>query len=102
MAPKEQVLSCEECHSRDGHLANLEGFYLPLQLLSGLLYYYYNDWVSWGFTAGLDGVAFLHTAMAFVRLLFLLVHIYLTTTGGSLLAYIQSMITGWEEVEEDL
>ena len=74
---------------------------LPLQLLSGLLYYYYNDWVNWGWTARLDGVAFLHTAMAFVMLLFLVVHIYLTTTGGTLLSYTQSMITGWEEVEEE-
>ena len=74
---------------------------LPLQLLSGLLYYYYNDWISWGWAARLDGVAFLHTAMAFVLLLFLVVHIYLTTTGGTLLSYTQSMITGWEEVEEE-
>ncbi len=29
VAPKEQSLSCEECHSRDGRLASLDGFYLP-------------------------------------------------------------------------
>ncbi len=29
VAPKEQALSCEECHSRNGRLANLDGFYLP-------------------------------------------------------------------------
>ncbi|RLB72372.1 MAG: cytochrome B [Deltaproteobacteria bacterium] len=75
---------------------------MPLQLLSGLLYYYYNDWVNWGFTVRLDGVAFVHTAMAFILLLFLFVHTYLTTTGGSVFAYTKSMITGWEEVEEEL
>ncbi|MCK5681028.1 cytochrome b/b6 domain-containing protein [bacterium] len=73
---------------------------LPLQLISGLLYYLYNDWLSWGLTLRLDGVAMLHTAMAFVLLMFLVVHIYLTTTGGSLLSYTMAMITGWEELEE--
>lgn len=73
---------------------------LPLQLLSGLLYYYYNDWLNWGFTARLDGVAFLHTAMGFAILLFLVIHIYLTTTGGTLLTYTKAMLTGWEEIEE--
>ena len=75
---------------------------MPLQLVSGLLYYYYNDWINWGWTVRLDGVAFLHTAMAFALLLFLAVHLYLTTTGGTLFSYTWSMITGWEEVEEEV
>jgi hypothetical protein len=29
VAPKEQALSCNECHSKDGRLAKLTGFYLP-------------------------------------------------------------------------
>lgn len=29
VAPKEQALSCEACHSRNGRLANLQDFYLP-------------------------------------------------------------------------
>lgn len=29
VAPKEQALSCAACHSRDGRLANLAGFYMP-------------------------------------------------------------------------
>lgn len=74
---------------------------LPLQLVSGLIYYLYNDWLSWGLTMPLDGVAMLHTAMAFILLIFLIVHTYLTTTGGSLLTYIAAMITGWEEIEEE-
>ena len=73
---------------------------MPLQLGSGLLYYYYNDWLNWGWAARLDGVAFLHTAMAFAVLLFLAVHIYMSTTGGTLFSYTKSMITGWEEVDD--
>ena len=29
VAPKEEALDCESCHSRDGRLAKLTGFYLP-------------------------------------------------------------------------
>ena len=29
VAPKEQALSCEECHQPQGRLANLAGFYMP-------------------------------------------------------------------------
>jgi octaheme c-type cytochrome (tetrathionate reductase family) len=29
VAPKEQALSCQECHSQSGRLANLTGFYMP-------------------------------------------------------------------------
>jgi octaheme c-type cytochrome (tetrathionate reductase family) len=29
VAPAEESLGCSDCHSRDGHLANLAGFYLP-------------------------------------------------------------------------
>ena len=75
---------------------------MPLQLGSGLLYYYYNDWLNWGWAARLDGVAFLHTAMAFAVLLFLAVHIYMSTTGGTMFSYTKSMITGWEEVDNGI
>ena len=87
------------------NLRGIIGHYLvllPLQLVSGLLYYYYNDWINWGWAARLDGVAFLHTAMAFAMLLFLVVHVYLTTTGGTLLTYTKSMFTGWEEVDDGI
>ena len=30
----------------------------------------------------------------------MVVHLYMTTTGHSLLAHIKAMITGWEEVEK--
>ena len=29
VAPKEQALGCDSCHSRDGRLASLTGFYMP-------------------------------------------------------------------------
>jgi thiosulfate reductase cytochrome b subunit len=38
---------------------------------------------------------------AFMMLLFLIAHVYLTTTGHTPLAHIKAMITGWEEVEAE-
>jgi thiosulfate reductase cytochrome b subunit len=43
-------------------------------------------------------VAFFHTAGAFMMLLFLIAHVYLTTAGHTPTAHIKAMITGWEEV----
>ncbi len=29
VAPKEDALTCNECHTKDGRLASLTGFYMP-------------------------------------------------------------------------
>jgi thiosulfate reductase cytochrome b subunit len=74
---------------------------LPIQLASGFLYWSYNSWESWGLNfLSLKTVAIIHTAGAFAILSFIIVHVYMTTTGHTLFAHIKSMITGWEEVEE--
>ena len=49
----------------------------------------------------LEGVALAHTAGAFMMLTFVIVHVYLTTTGHTPFAHIKTMITGWEDVEEE-
>jgi thiosulfate reductase cytochrome b subunit len=73
---------------------------LPFQMITGFLYYYYNSWEAWGIGWSLGVMAFLHTLGAFLVLQFLIVHVYMTTTGHTPWAHIASMITGWEEVEE--
>jgi len=78
----------------------LKIFILPLQIISGLWYYYYNQWPAFGLTGSLETAALVHTAAAFMVLAFLIMHTYLSTTGGTLFSYIKAMITGWEEVEE--
>lgn len=73
---------------------------LPVQMVSGLLYWGYNTWPAWGLSQfSLGVVAFIHTAGAFAILAFLVVHIYMTTTGHTITAHVRAMITGWEEVE---
>jgi thiosulfate reductase cytochrome b subunit len=75
---------------------------LPLQMATGLLYYTYNSWQEWGIAGFLDlqAVAIMHFALAFLILSFLIVHVYMTTTGHTLSAHISAMCCGWEEVEE--
>jgi len=46
---------------------------------------------------GLKVVALLHTAGAFLLVAFLIVHLYLITTGQTVTSNLKAMITGWEE-----
>lgn len=73
---------------------------VPFQIITGFLYYYYNSWPQLGLDMGLSVIALLHTAGAFAFLVFLIVHVYMTTTGHTPLAHIKAMFTGWEEVED--
>ena len=52
-----------------------------------------------GLVSSLEWVAFFHTVGAFMMLLFLIAHVYLTTAGHTPTAHIKAMITGWEEVD---
>ena len=73
----------------------------PLIWLSGLAYLFYNELVAAGFAADLGTIALLHTAGAFMMLLFLIAHVYLITTGHTVGAHLKAMITGWEEVDDE-
>jgi len=73
----------------------------PLIWVTGLLYMFYNDWGMWGLGwLDLGVVAMLHTAGAFALIIFLVGHVYLTTTGHTVFAHIKAMITGWDEQED--
>ncbi|MBU2429152.1 MAG: cytochrome b/b6 domain-containing protein, partial [Proteobacteria bacterium] len=71
---------------------------LPTQMATGLLFYLYNM-MPQGFPLSL--LAILHTFIALLLLNFLVIHIYMTTTGHSFFSHITGMITGWEEVYEN-
>lgn len=68
----------------------------PAIILSGLAYLFYNSLPG----LSLGAVAIAHTVAAFAMVVFVVVHVYLTTTGHTVLAHIKAMITGWEEIEE--
>jgi thiosulfate reductase cytochrome b subunit len=79
----------------------LAAILLPIQMATGLLYWSYNSWPEWGLAGlSLEVVALIHTAGAFAILSFVIVHIYMITTGHTILAHTRAMISGWEEVED--
>lgn len=69
----------------------------PLIWISGLVYLYYNELLAAGHNLDLATVATLHTIGAFMMLLFLIVHLYLITTGNTVGEHLKAMITGWDE-----
>ncbi len=72
----------------------------PALWLTGISYLLYDLWshYPWAGTA-LTVTAHLHTAAAFIMAVFVIIHIYMTTTGKTAFHYIRTMITGYEEIE---
>jgi thiosulfate reductase cytochrome b subunit len=80
----------------------LAAILLPVQMVTGFLYWGYNSWSEWGLGwLSLPVVALVHTAGAFAILSFIVVHVYMITTGHTLFAHTRAMITGWEEVADE-
>lgn len=80
---------------------SLAAILLPIQMITGFLYWGYNSWPDWGLNwLSLEVVASIHLAGAFGVLSFLIVHLYMITTGHTLFAHTRAMITGWELVAE--
>ncbi|NEX11258.1 MAG: cytochrome B [Prosthecochloris sp.] len=74
---------------------------LPLQIIFGFLYYYYNELVALGMNPDwIEPIALIHTLLAYMLVSFVIMHVYMTTTGHTVTSNIKAMITGWEEVEE--
>ncbi|MDX9735923.1 MAG: cytochrome b/b6 domain-containing protein, partial [Thermoanaerobaculia bacterium] len=85
--------------------ASLKLFVLPLVWVSGLLYMFYrypqkHEVLALDVTT-LEPIALAHTAGAFALLVFLVAHLYLTTTGHTVTSNLKAMVTGWEDVEEE-
>lgn len=72
----------------------------PVIWISGIAYllYFLGDDVGGSGTL-LSSVALIHTAAAFAVLVFIIVHIYLFTTGHSFTEHVKPMVTGFDEVE---
>ena len=73
---------------------------LPLQIVTGILMWGAQRWPMLSNTiGGLRYIAPLHTFVAWAFAAFVIMHMYLTTTGHTPLAAVEGMLTGWEEVE---
>ncbi len=69
---------------------------LPLQIATGLLMFSGQAWkgsVDW--LGGLPVLAAVHTLGAWLFAAFLVMHVYLTTTGPTPLAYLRTMVVGY-------
>lgn len=75
---------------------------LPLQVITGILIWGAQRWPAVdGMLGGLTFLAPLHAFGAWMFAAFLLMHVYLTTTGPTPLAHLQAMVVGWEGMETD-
>ena len=73
---------------------------LPLQGLTGIMMWGAQRWP--GIVDRMGGLPFLapfHTLIAWLFVSFIVLHVYLTTTGHKPLAGIKSMMIGWDEIE---
>lgn len=73
---------------------------LPLQIITGALMWGVQRWPD--LATRLGGLPFLapfHTLIAWSFGAFIVLHVYLTTTGHTPLAGIRAMMLGWDEVE---
>ena len=72
----------------------------PLIWVSGLAYLFYFLWRDVPqATEWLEGVALVHTGAAFMMVVFVLIHVYMLTTGHSFREHIMPMISGFDEVD---
>lgn len=82
---------------------SLAALLLPIQMVTGFLYWGYNSWKGWGLDfLSMEVIAFVHMAGAFAILSFIIVHIYMITTGHTIFAHTKAIISGWEEVPESV
>ncbi|ANT65906.1 MULTISPECIES: cytochrome b/b6 domain-containing protein [Prosthecochloris] len=74
---------------------------LPLQIAFGFLYYYFNELVAFGMDPDwIEPIALIHTLLAYLLVAFVIMHVYMTTTGHTPTSNIKAMVTGWEEIDE--
>jgi len=78
---------------------------IPITLGSGILYLLYKTIDQNNLIViedyPLETIAFWHTLGAILLMIFLVVHVYMTTTGKTPTSNIHAMITGYEELEDD-
>jgi len=76
----------------------------PMIWITGWSYLFYAQWGDWGLDQflALEQVAFFHAMGAFMMLIFLIAHLYLITTGRTVMAHMKAMITGWEDIDPEV
>jgi thiosulfate reductase cytochrome b subunit len=77
---------------------------VPVMVVSGLLYMYHKSIDANNLVIvsdiSLKTIALWHTMGAWILISFIILHVYMTTTGETVFSNIKAMITGFEEIEE--
>ncbi len=72
----------------------------PAIWLSGIAYLTYGLWERYTSSgAPFEAVALIHTAAAFAIAAFVVIHVYMLTTGRSFVGHVMPMISGFDEVD---
>jgi thiosulfate reductase cytochrome b subunit len=78
---------------------------IPVTIISGILYLLYKTFDQNNLIViedyPLEAIAFWHTLGAILLMIFLVVHVYMTTTGATPTSNIKAMISGYEEIDEE-
>ncbi len=78
---------------------------VPMTVISGIFYMLYKTFDNNNLIVieeyPLGTIAFWHTLGAILLMIFLVVHVYMTTTGETPTSNIKAMITGYEEIHDD-
>ena len=80
-------------------------FLVPITIISGLFYMFYKTIDENNVVViekiPLENIAFWHTLGAILLMVFVVIHVYMTTTGKTPTSNIQAMITGYEDLEDE-
>lgn len=71
----------------------------PAIWLSGMAYLTYTFWGNASSSGAIEWVAVIHTISAFAIAIFVIVHVYLLTTGHSFKEHVMPMLSGFDKVD---
>ena len=74
---------------------------IPIVVVSGAIYMYFSVLLDQQIGLPLIPIAYFHTIGAFLLIGFMIIHVYLTTTGHKPLSAIKAMLSGWEEMSDE-
>ncbi|MGR5285423.1 cytochrome b/b6 domain-containing protein [Vibrio maritimus] len=73
---------------------------IPMQILTGLVFFFYPELRAAGIIEHIGIVAAIHTLCAYTVIAFLVVHLYLITLGETVSSHLKAMLTGKEKIKE--
>ena len=74
---------------------------IPVMIISGLLYFFFFSTLNSEIGMELEWIALIHTFGAFILIGFVIIHVYLTSTGHTVTSSVEAMITGWECMSDE-